>query len=295
MPVKNVLSRIKSRLDRRFVEPVRRSRRANANANRILNPIFVTGAMGSGTTLLGFELRQRFKMSGIVDESCLVAPEGAYLHVEPIARHDRIQGYYRSLLPRTDWKIDVGREQMLELYRERAENTCGPIIDKAANAHLCRAEFLTCCFPEAPILVIFRDPIANIEGFRRKWPTFGRDSVAESISFYRSVYEAFLEKRTKWSSKSLLLSYEALASDPGATFDLIQHSLDLERTTTAMKIVPRANVAGQGIRNVGSDGIRIVTDANEKALAAIPREEALSIASALGDLHTRMLREADNV
>ena len=295
MPGKKLISRIKGRLDRQFIEPVRRARRARANVDRVLNPLFVTGAMGSGTTLLGLELGQRFETSGIIDESCLAVPKDSYLHVEPIERHRLIGDYYQSLLPRRDWQIDVGRKQMLLLYRERAERGVGPIVDKAANSHLCRSAFLLRCFSEAPMLVIFRDPVANIEGFRRKWPTFGNDSLVENISFYRTIHEAFLETRARNPGRTLLLSYEALTMDPDATFDLVRESVGLVPVEEAAGIEFRANEIGQGVRNVGSDGIQIVANANEKALAAVPPEEASSISTALGDLHTRMLREADNV
>jgi hypothetical protein len=295
MSAAHLLSRIRGRLGRHFVEPIRRRRCARANADRILDPIFVSGAMGSGTTVLGLELGQRFETSGFVDESCLIARKHSLLHLEPVASHDRIRSFQESLFPRADWRIEVGRKQMLALYREQADHASGPIIDKAANAHLCRIDFLSRCFPDAPILVIFRDPAANIEGFRRKWPTFQRDSLVESIGFYRTIYEAFLDQRAKWTGKNLLLSYESLTSDPDASFGVIRDALDLVPTTGARDISSRANVSGQGLRNVGRDGIQIVADANERALADIGREDVESIRMALADLHSRLLRVADNV
>ena len=294
MSSSRIISRIGRRLDRQLVDPIRRRFRAAANSDRFLDPIFVTGAMGSGTTLLGLELGQRFQTCGIANESCLALPRSAQLHVDPISNHQRIRDYERSLLPRREWNSDSARMEIMDLYRQFADAACAPIVDKAANAHLCRLEFLNECFPGASMLVVFRDPRATIEGFRRKWPTFGRDDLSESIRFYRDLHQRFLDARTSWQGPLLLLSYESLVARPDATFSIVQKLLDLSAATTGRRLKAQPNVVGQGIRNVDRGSIKIVSDANRHAIDRLPPREAEEIQNQLGGLHASLLRLADN-
>lgn len=250
--------------------------------------------MGSGTTLLGLQIVQRFATSGVIDESCLLFPAAASLHVEAISRHASIRDYEASLFARSDWDAVVAREEMQTLYRARARQVAGPVVDKAANAHLHRLRFLSECYAEAAMLVIFRDPVANVEGFRRKWPTFGRDSLDENIRFYRDLHERFLAAREDWRGPCLLINYESLVSDPEATLALIRGRLGLTSSDTTRVLRERPNVPGQGIRNVEQGRIQIVADANEHALKGLESEQAMQIRDRLGGLYETLLREADN-
>ena len=38
------------------------------------------------------------------------------------------------------------------------------------------------------LALVFRDPVATIEGFRRKWKTFGREPLDENIRFFARLY-----------------------------------------------------------------------------------------------------------
>lgn len=295
MDLKALPGRVLGRLDRQFALPLRRRRRARANANRRFEPLFVTGAMGSGTTLLGLELYQSFETAGVIDESCLIAPKEDLLSIDAIATHDRIASFLDALSPDATWSAERAGAETQRLYRAECASIDAPVIDKAANAHLCRTAFLAECDPAAFFLVIVRDPVANIEGFRRKWPVFGADRLEENIRFYRAIHERFLVERDAWGDRSIVLSYEALVADPEATRNRIEQRTGLARRSASQSLAARPNRPGQGVRNVGADGVGIVRDANAQARRNVSASDGVRIQDALGDLHAELLALAENV
>ena len=82
------------------------------------------------------------------------------------------------------------------------------------------------CFPDARFLLVVRDPVANVEGFRRKWPTFGRAPLSDSIGFYRRTHERFLELASSRRHGSQQVRREALGR---ALLELQGHQLPRER------------------------------------------------------------------
>lgn len=295
MGLADLPARIRGRLDRQFLEPRRRRARARENANRSFTPIFVSGAMGSGTTLLGLELFLHFETAGVLDESCLLAPPADILSIEPIASHPDIAAFQSTLEPSPGWSTDRARDESQVLYRAHCEAVDLPPVDKAANAHLFRTAFVASCFPDASFLVIVRDPVANIEGFRRKWPVFGQDDLAANIRFYRAMHERFLAERDVWGERALVLGYEALVAEPEATRDVITRRLGFERRGVPRTVESRGNTRGQGIRNVGEGGVGIVRDANARAIESVAPGDADEIRGELGDLHAQLLALAENV
>lgn len=283
--------RLGYRFRRHVADPLDHRRRSILNRHRSFDPLFATGAMGSGTTLLGQQLGQRFELAAVIPESSLEISAGSFLHSRAIAEFDSVASYERSIECDSSWSTSAGIADMMALYRSRAgvdPDGSTLIVDKAANTHMLRAEFLLECFPEASMLAVFRDPAANIEGFRRKWPTFGGDALEASIRFYRRIHEALLAAQDRFAARIHIVEYEALVADPDAAFGRLGARLELELAQGPKTLATRPNQPGQGLRNVEGGSIRIVRDANALSHSKLGLDVADRIRSELDDLHVQL-------
>lgn len=292
MTLGTLLLKVRGRVRRRLADPVARRLRALVNASRTFDPIFVTGAMGSGTTLVARELGQRFDVAGVIDESSLEIGAGSFLRTLPIARFPDVRSYERSLAPGSAWSVERAVRDLLALYRTRARGEASAIVDKAANSHMLRLDFLVECFPEAFAVVVFRDPVANVEGFRRKWPTFARDELEENIRFYRGLHESVLASKAVAADRVLFVEYESLVAEPDRAFASLSERLGLRAARSVRGLENRPNAPGQGLRNVTGGEIRIVKDANDLSYRRLSGREGERIRSALRDVHERLRARA---
>jgi hypothetical protein len=165
------------------------------------------------------------------------------------------------------------------------------VVDKGPDINPLRAEFLVSCFPDAPHLLIFRDPVANVEGLRRKWRTFGREPLGETVRFYAEVHESFLAAAARHPALFHAVEYENLVARPAAVLAAIGERLGLATAPQRRRLTSSPNVEGQGIRNVQRSEIGYVRDANERARARLDPGDAAQIDAVLGPLLCR-LRDA---
>ena len=84
-PVAAAARRLRSLVDS-ATERVRDAVRSRRNADREFRPIFVAGAIGSGTSLLAISLAQRFQVAGIATESARQIDPGSILWVDRVYR-----------------------------------------------------------------------------------------------------------------------------------------------------------------------------------------------------------------
>ena len=167
------------------------------------------------------------------------------------------------------------------------------MIDKGPNANLVRAQFLAECFPSAPFVLIFRDPVVNIEGFRRKWPTFGEDSLEANIRFYSEIHESFLALAPTLGDRLIAVDYDRLVERYDDTLNGIGERLGL-RTAVRQRWLPtRENTPGKGLRNVSASRIEVVKNSSEAAYERLEPGIGDTIRAALAPLHER-LRELAN-
>ena len=258
---------------RQLVEPYRRKR----NASRDFRPIFVAGAMGSGTSLLAVALGQRFDVTGVVYESARQVSPRSFLYVPPMDEFGSIAEYAAGIRSAEDWTVEEGRRHLLALYRSHASRPGEWIIDKGPNTNLLRAGFLARCFPEAVWLVIHRDPLATVEGFRRKWGTFGRETVEANARFWVDVYESCLDQLDALGRRVLVVEYGALAARTDDLLAGLAGQLGLSRATRHRRLRSRVDVEGYGIRNVSHNRIGVVRDADAKSLGRVSAADADTI------------------
>jgi hypothetical protein len=288
-PLDRVRLRLQWRLsqpfDRRVRAPIRRLR----NAGREYKPIFVAGASGSGTSLLTLAIGQRFDCAGVVYESDTQISERSFLHVPPLASSfASVASYQRHIEPRESWSVEMGRRDLLDLFRSYSSGASDVMIVKGPDINLLRASFLNSCFPDARFLLIFRDPVVNVEGFRRKWPAFGNDALSETIRFYAEIHERFLSAAEAFPERALAVEYEALVAHPDEALAEIGERLGLRQARRRMRLATQPNREGKGIRNVRGGQIGVVTDANRRALERLDPAEVEEIRSTLDPLYRRL-------
>jgi hypothetical protein len=291
-----VRSPLLERVRRRFwwqlgdpvVKAVRDPLRRYLNAQRSYQPVFICGAMGSGTSLIALQLAQRFTCAGVVYESANEIAESSELHIPGPERFPTVAAYRDALRPQPQWDPQRARADLLALYRATATGGSDVIIDKGPNANLARAGFLARCFGEAHFVLIFRDPVTNIEGFRRKWPTFGSDSLQASIQFYAEMHERFLEAGQAFADRVTAVDYSDLVRANDALLDALGARLLLAPAGAHRRLRSRGNLEGRGIRNVKNSRIGVVDDADARAYDRMDAAAIEEVQSALAPLYTRM-------
>lgn len=286
-------ARLRRGIAHRFEERVRRPWRCLRNAGRDLRPIFIAGAMGSGTSLVAGGLWQNFECGAMAFESARWMARRSFLHVAPVNTFDSIADYRAAIEPAGFWSVDAGRRDLLALYRSVATEGGDVAIDKGPNTNLVRAGFLDACFPDACWVLVFRDPVVNIEGFRRKWLTFGRDSLAHNIRFYADIHERFLARLPYLEGRLVAVEYEVFVADFETALANVGRRLALAGAHSVRRLEQRGNVEGQGLRNVDANGrINVVRDASRRSYARLSAADAARIQDDLGPLHEKLRRLA---
>ncbi len=262
------------------------------NANRQYTPIFILGAAGSGSTLMSLSLAQRFDCAGVVAESVLQIPKSSFLSVLPARCYSSIKNYENAILPDPTWDIDKGRKDLLNLYRSYSIGESEFVVDKGPNANQVRVDFLAKCFPNAIFIMIFRDPVVNIEGMMRKWSLFKNDSLEENIRFYDSIHTRFLDQAENFSEQVYVIDYQNFVKEHEKTLELIGKKIGMQPSKGNLSFSTRKNKPGQGIRNVENGRIQVVQGADEAAYKRLSPEVVEKIRSSLGELHKRLRNAA---
>ena len=289
---KPLAERVRRRFRRRVWAPfdahVLGAIRGRRNARREFTPVFVTGAMGSGTTLVALSLARRYEFGCVVTESAREVAESSPLHVPGLDAFPSVEAYEKALEAGGAASPERARRDLLALYRRRASRPGRFALDKGPNVNLLRAPLLARAFPDAHFVLVFRDPVVNVEGFRRKWPTFGRDALDASIAFYADTHEAFLAAAAALGSRVTYVEYEALVADYDAQLARIARRVGLAPAPRPRALAERGNHPGQGIRNVTGGEIHLVTDANETSYRAMAPGDVARIRARLAPLHARL-------
>ena len=283
-PLRKIQKRVSASIRRTAVEGLR----AFQNRREVYRPVFVAGSMGSGTSLLAVLLAQRFDFAGIAYESALQVGYRSPLRLRKLKRYTSIRAYENVLRAANNADVAVCRESLQQLYRRVAFQPGHRTVDKAPNATLLRVEVLMRCFPDAPFVLVIRDPVATIEGFRRKWKIFGRDTLAENIRFYADSHRAFLDNRPVLGDRVVIVEYEAIVATPDRMLDAVGECLGLRASTAQVRLEDRPNAPGKGLRGVEGGKISMVSDANRESHGRIGEKEIEEIQAALGSLHEEM-------
>lgn len=249
--------------------------------------MFVAGVAGSGTSVLAVTLAQHFDCAGVIYESAHQVSETSFLRGS-IDDYASVGSYLEGIAPGPDWSEASARKHLLEMYRSYASGPSAWVVDKGPNVHLVRAGFLARCFPDAVFLLIFRNPVSNIEGFRRKWRIFREAPLSESVRFYAETHEAFLGAAEGLTGRVLALDYDEFVEDPEAWLERIGAHLGLAPARRRLRVPSYPNVEGMGLRNVWRSRVGIVRDATRRSVDRLDADAAARIREALDPLHRRL-------
>ncbi len=139
-------------------------------------------------------------------------------------------------------------------------------------------------------MLIFRDPVSNVEGLRRKWATFGKASLAETIGFYREIHECFLEATESFPERVTGVEYETLVDQYEAGLARIGANAALAPARRRRRLPSSPDREGKGIRNVRGGRIPLVTTATSRAQSRLDPAQIDEIREALDPLRDRMRR-----
>jgi hypothetical protein len=254
-------------------------------------PIYVCGVAGSGNTLLAGLLHQHYRTAGFVRESALSMPSGAPLRIEKVATFGSLASFRAALeLPGTA-SIARVRASSHALYRSVADypKISRLVVDKGPNVHMVRSRWLHAAFPDARFVMVYRDPVANVEGLRRKWPeVFGRAALEEVCAFWTDLHERFLADTRPFAGAVRILSYQDLVDAPERRLREVARFCGLRRRARPMALEDRPNRPGPALRNVVGGRIHVVTDADEQARRRLSSEERDVIASRTAALYASL-------
>lgn len=270
--------------ERRVRVPWRRWR----NASRVFRPVFVTGASGGGTSVLAVSLAQGWDCAGLVYECDAAVGEPSFLHVPALATYPSLAAYEAFIAPDAGWSVERGRADLQAMMRGHASAPGDAVVAKGPDIHLTRVAFLHGCFPEAVSVAVVRDPAANLEGMRRKWPLFGSAPLDECIAFFRRMHERYLDDSEPFRERALVVRYRDLVSRPRPTLAAVAERAGLQPTTRRLRVPDAPNVEGQGVRNVRDSRVEMVTDADQRARDRLPPDETRRIDEALAPLMARL-------
>lgn len=249
-----------------------------------VRPLFITGVMGSGTTLVTRFLDQLYEFRGVANESAREIRSASPLHVRKSRSYRSVRAYTEALTLSPRCPPAVLREDLLKYYRcvLRPDAESDVVLDKGPNTHLVRARALAEAFPEATFLIVCRHPLAAVEGLRRKWELFAEAPLGDVCRFWADLHSEFFEQSREFSDRVMVVCYERLAGDPEVTHERIASFARLKRRDEPMRMGDRPDRRGFGLRNVVDGRIRIVGGATERAIQRLSEEERVQIEDRLG-------------
>jgi hypothetical protein len=266
--------------------------RGMASVKQDYQPLFICGTSGSGTTLLTKLLMQHFELGGLLVESaCSSSPESV-LYMKGVMYYDSLDDYRQALYLPEDLHVQTLRDACQETYQQMLADAPSPVIlDKGSNSHLVRARQLKQAFPEAKFLVIFRDPVSNIEGWYRKWPKlFGPEPVEHLCEFWETLHLAFLKEIESFREDVYAISYEQFVQDPQQYLQAISTFCNLSPREALFKLKDKENIPGKGLRNISDGVIEVVTDSTAFSRQNLSPEVVKTIESRLTETHLSLCR-----
>lgn len=261
-----------------YVKAARNQVRSAAQAMRAvflpirseIEPLFICGMMGSGTTLITRLIDQHFHTNGVANETALQIPRGSPLHMRRSRRYSNLDEMTQALFLPRDADPGTIRVDLLDYYR-RIQRRKGPdanelvIVDKAPNAHLVRTPGLRAAFPRSKFLFIYRDPVSAVEGLRRKWSVCAEAPFEHVARFWVLLHETFERDMAFFKGDVIPIPYEDLTESPERVLDVLEAAVPLRRRESLKGYGNKSNQEGFGLRNVSGGKIEVVKGVSRAA------------------------------
>lgn len=253
-------------------------------------PVFVCGISGSGTSLLAGLLDQNYKTAGFADESALRTFNDSPFKIKSSSYYVTPDNYYRNMLIPENIPPKILRKHLLKLYRVKTRFPLKApfIIDKAPNPNMVRTKQLRKAFPESKFILIFRNPLASVEGLRRKWIIFKKASLEEVCHFWKQLHMDFLKDTEEFTFDVMGVSYEDLTSNKNEVLSYLADSIGFERREKNFNYTSRSNIPGCNLRNVQNGIIIVNEDANRESIKRLTADESVYIKKALSPFYIEL-------
>lgn len=233
-------------------------------------PLFICGAMGSGTTLITRLIDQHFHVNGVANETALQIPRRSPLSIRGSHNYRSLEQMSRALFVRGDVDPITIRVDLLDYYR-RIQRRSGEdakevvVVDKAPNAHLVRTPALRAAFPRCKFVFIYRDPVSAVEGLRRKWTVCAEAPFEHVARFWVLLHETFERDTAFFRDDVIPVPYEVLTEDPQSVLAALEAAVPLRRREALRTMGNKANREGFGLRNVSGGKIEVVKGVSRSA------------------------------
>lgn len=273
-----------------FVRHILRRAFTKRLVDKDFHPVFIVGASGSGTTLLAALLHQKYKNALYLAESARMATSGKDLYIKKVHQYPTTRIYQQSLFIPDSVPVNHIKKQILRLYQCELEypKVSNIVIDKAANSHLTRAKLLKAAFPNSKFVLIFRDPVENIEGMKRKWQPFREDPLEDVCQLWETMHEKFLSDIQPFEQDVLMIEYAQLVKNTDKVVQQIAIFADMEPRDqlAALKDIPAS--PGKGLRNVVGGEIIVLQDAQKRVESSLSLEDEVFVRNRLDALYHHM-------
>lgn len=159
------------------------------------------------------------------------------------------------------------RLALMRYYLLRTESVVlRTVVEKSTVVSLTHARDLKHLFPRAKLILYYRDPVANLEGLRRKWALF-RDAELEALADFWSACQlrCIEQLETLPCEEVMCLKYEEVVQDPADCVERVRRFLNVASRPQPKLLQDRPNVPGKALRNVASGLIRVEQDADTQS------------------------------
>ena len=254
-------------------------------------PIFICGVAGSGTSLLNGLLDQNYVAGLCLQESARALRDNPHVGMAKVNHYESLSHYYRSMFVSRNLSPRKMRSILMRLYRLRQEypKESPVVFDKAPNVHLVRTGQLKASFPESKIILIYRDPVINVEGLRRKWPeVFGQAEFSAVCDFWQNTHEIFLSDIREFEEDVFAVSYAQLVENTDQVLQNVASFCKLKPRGDLHLYPERPNRPGKGIRNIVDGKIRVIQDINYQALTHLSEEEVEFASRSLSQTYNKL-------
>ena len=214
--------------------------------------------------------------------------------MENTSSYGTLDNYYKNMFLDASVSSQIVYKDILNLYQKKSQylRQSNLVIDKASMTHLVRSSFLKKAFPQAKFILVFREPIATIEGLRRKWPSIYRSvSVEKVCDFWSEIHHCFLKDTLKFQEEIIFIPYEYLVKETNQCLSKVAHILSLKERKIPKKIPNKENNQGKGLRNVKSGLIKIDKKTLQNPCQSLDNEEEL-ISKKLSGLYDLLYEKA---
>ena len=214
-----------------------------------IKPIFILSLPRSGSTLLQ-------KMLSADNDVASTAEPWILLPSLYALRKDGISAEYGhrvlvngiedfvSGLPhgQADYFSAIGG-MMLGLYGRYAGNGEKYFLDKTPRYHLVAKDIMS-VFPEAKIIVLWRNPLSVIASMIKTWGAGSWNIYAYKVDLYRGV-ENLLEFCRNNPEKICVVQYEDLVMNSDKTFQRIRQYIGLKKENDSIPDIANVNLLGR--------------------------------------------------